>query len=124
MNLFGKARAQLPLTPWERTILKLLQSLLIAVLIALAPVVANLLGQDSIVWANAFRVLAATASMAILNALWKYFQAQGDSPLLTAADPVYKAAVQRLIALGANDVKTEPPLANAPSDAEISTPTP
>ncbi len=85
LTLTQRARARLALTPAERALLRLMEGLLCAGLVAAAPIVAQALGQQSVNWGDVARAALAAAATAILLALTKYARAQGDPPLPTPA---------------------------------------
>src|SRR5690242_4732850 len=88
MNLSQKAAAGFNLTPWERSLLKLGQSLLVAFAVAAAPVVADALSSHGAVdWGATLHNALLLGSMAVASMVVKYFKAQGDSPLPTAPTP-------------------------------------
>lgn len=102
MNLFAKANQGLNLTPGERAVLKLIEGFFIAGLASLAPVVARLAAQQNINWSDELRIVLVTFTVAVLFAISKYFKAQGDAPLATAADALAQEVTNRG---GLNDVK-------------------
>ena len=79
-HLFQRARARVALTPGERALLRLLEGLLCAALVAAAPIIAQALGQQSVNWSDVGRAALAAGATAILLALTKYARAQGDPP--------------------------------------------
>jgi len=88
MNLSQKAAAGFNLTPWERSLLKLGQSLLVAFAVAAAPVIADALSSHGAVdWGATLHNALLLGSMAVASMVVKYFKAQGDSPLPTAPTP-------------------------------------
>jgi hypothetical protein len=79
--MFARAFAGLNLTPLERAILKFLEMGVIAGVVALAPIFAQLANQQTPDWATFLRLAGATFATAFLGAIWKYLKAQGDPPL-------------------------------------------
>ena len=79
-QLFQRARAHAALTPAERALLRLLEGLLCAALVAAAPIIAQALGQQRVNWSDVGRAALAAVATAILLALTKYARAQGDMP--------------------------------------------
>jgi hypothetical protein len=80
IHLLQRARARAALTPAERALLRLLEGLLCAALVAAAPIIAQALGQQSVNWGDVGRAALAAVATAILLALAKYARAQGDTP--------------------------------------------
>lgn len=80
-ELLRRAAARAALTPAERALLRLAEGLLCAGLVAVTPVVAQALGQQSVRWGDVGRAALAAAATAILLALAKYARAQSDPPL-------------------------------------------
>ena len=80
-TLFARARAYAPLTPAERALLRLLEGLLCAALVAALPLLADALSRTSVNWGDAARTALAAAAVAILLALAKYAKAHGDPAL-------------------------------------------
>ena len=80
-TLFARARARAPLTPGERALLRLIEGLACAALVAALPVVANALGHGAVRWDDVGRAALAAAGVAVLLALAKYARAQGDPAL-------------------------------------------
>lgn len=83
-TLFARARAYAPLTPGERALLRLIEGLTCAALVAALPVVASALGHGPVRWDDVARTVLAAAAVAVLLALAKYARAQGDPALGTA----------------------------------------
>lgn len=79
--MFRRAFAGLNLTPFERAIMKLLQLLLIAAVIAALPIVSAALNQQNPDWNNVIHTAIAAVSMAVAGAFWKWFSAHLDTPL-------------------------------------------
>jgi hypothetical protein len=84
-NIFARARAYASLTPAERALLKLIEGLICAALVAALPIVADALSHGGVDWPAILRAALAAASVAILMALTKYARAQADPVLATAA---------------------------------------
>ncbi len=93
-SLFGRARARAPLTPVERALLRLIEGLACAALVAALPVVADALGHGAVHWDDVGRTALAAAAVAVLLALAKYARAQGDPALGTAIEEVASALAQ------------------------------
>ncbi|HET9111495.1 MAG TPA: hypothetical protein VFN78_11770 [Ktedonobacterales bacterium] len=82
-SLWSRARAYATLTPGERALLRLVEGLLCAGVVAALPVIAEALGQLPVNWSALGRAALAAAATAILLALSKYLRAQGDPPIAT-----------------------------------------
>ena len=82
INLLRRAASYAPLTAGERAVLRLLEGLLCAGLVAMAPVVAQALAQQQVIWADTLRAALAAGGVAVMLALSKYARAHGD-PMLT-----------------------------------------
>ena len=110
MGLFAKAEANLNLAPWERAVLKLVQSLFAAFVIAAAPVLADALSTHSSVdWGATLHNGLLLGSMAALMTLIKYLRAQKDQPIAQfAADELQNLATTLSDANGLNEPVTEP----------------
>ena len=104
MNLFARSRAQLNLSPGERAFLKLIEGFVVAGVVAALPIVAQLLAQQSVNWADVARLAGGTFAVAALMAAAKYYKAQGDIPL---EETIALAAgkVAHATGTGMNDVK-------------------
>lgn len=100
MNVFARANTNQNLTPFERALLKLLQNLLIAAVVAALPAVSAALAQQSPNWSDVLHTAIAAVSVAVGNAFWKWFTAQGDPPLLHEASYVTVAGQAALSAQG------------------------
>lgn len=83
-TLFARARAYAPLTPGERALLRLIEGLACAALVAALPIVAGALAHGPVRWDDVARTALAAAAVAVLLALAKYARAQGDPALGTA----------------------------------------
>lgn len=91
-----RARAKLPLTPGERAWLKLAEGLaLTAVLAALVTAGHALEGSGPVDWQRVGFAAGVAALVAVLNALAKYFTAQGDAPLADALTLLASEAAAR-----------------------------
>jgi hypothetical protein len=87
-TLFGRARANMPLTPAERAVLRLVEGLVCAALVAALPIIADALARGTVSWPDVARAALAAAAVAVLLALAKYARAHGDPAIgqaLTAA---------------------------------------
>ena len=84
MSLFTRANAYAPLTPLERAFLKLLWGLGATALIAMLPILAQALAQQSVDWGVVLRTALAAGGVAISLALLKLVKAYRD-PLLPAS---------------------------------------
>ena len=123
-NLFARARAYTNLTPAERALLKLVEGLICAALVAALPIVAQALGRGGVDWSAIARAALAAASVAVLMALTKYARAQSDptlpSALASAGADLANAIDMRDTAdaggTPAPDVPTQPVLTSAPAD--------
>jgi len=80
VKLFTLARTNAPLAPAERALLKLIEGLACAALVAALPIVADALGQGSVNWADVGRTALAAGATAALLALIKYCKAYTDPP--------------------------------------------
>lgn len=80
-DLYARARANVTLTPGERALLKLLEGLLCAGVVAALPIVAGALGHAGVQWSDVGRTALAAGSVAALLALAKYLKAHGDPAL-------------------------------------------
>jgi len=83
-NIFARARAYASLTPAERALLKLIEGLICAALVAALPIVAEALSRGGVDWPVIARAALAAASVAVLMALTKYARAQADPALASA----------------------------------------
>ena len=90
-SLFDRAHRQLNLSPAERAVLKLVEGFLVAGLVAALPVVAQLLAQQSVDWAQSARIAGGVFVMAVLLAVLKYAKAHGDLPLEEIITPIEQA---------------------------------
>lgn len=112
-TLFARARAYAPLTPGERALLRLIEGLACAALVAALPVVADALGHGSVRWDDVVRTALAAAGVAVLLALAKYARAQGDPALGTAIAEVAGALTSHPATGPA------PSAANTPPEAHV-----
>lgn len=81
-GMMNRARAKLPLTPGERALLKLAQGFLVTGLVAALLTAGHALeGDGPVEWRRVLFASAVAALVAVLNALAKYFTAQGDAPI-------------------------------------------
>lgn len=80
-NLLTRARAYASLTPGERALLKLLEGLACAALVASLPIVSTALATGAVNWPDVARTALAASGVAILLALAKYAKAHGDPAL-------------------------------------------
>lgn len=87
-TLFRRARAYAALTPAERALLKLLEGLACAALVAALPIVADALSRGAVSWPDVGRAALAAAAVAVLLALTKYAKAHGDPTLADAVAAV------------------------------------
>lgn len=123
LTTIQRARARLPLTPGERAALKLGQGLALTALMAALVTAGHALeGTGTTDWRRIGFAAGVAALVAVLNALAKYFTAQGDAPLadalaLLAAEAELHAQgsttpsptdrpVNTVETVGANDAKT------------------
>lgn len=86
-NLWRRAQANARLTPAERALLRLVEGLLCAGMVAALPVVADALSQQTVNWSDVGRAALAAAATAMLLALNKYLSAHGDPPASGAGTP-------------------------------------
>ena len=80
-SLFARARANMTLTPGERALLKLIEGLLCAGVVAALPALAGALGHNGVHWSDVARTALAAGAVAVLLALAKYAKAHGDPAL-------------------------------------------
>ena len=80
-QVFTKARSYAPLAPAERALLKLIEGLVCAALVAALPILADALGRGGVNWGDVGQAALAAGATAALLALLKYCKAQGDPPL-------------------------------------------
>jgi hypothetical protein len=80
-DLLQRAKQYQSLTPGERALLRLIEGLVCAALVAAPLVVADALGSATINWADVGRAALAAACVAVLLALAKYARAHGDPEL-------------------------------------------
>jgi hypothetical protein len=81
MSLFARASNHAALAPSERALLKLIEGLACAALVAALPIISDALGHGSVNWSDVGRTALATGVTAALLALIKYCKAYGDPPL-------------------------------------------
>lgn len=93
-NVFQRAAEYQPLTPGERALLRLIEGLACAGLVAALPIVAAALSNTNVNWSNVLRAALAAAAVAILMALTKYTKAHGDPVLSDALGQVVTAGDQ------------------------------
>ena len=77
------ARAYATLTPGERALVRLIEGLVCAALVAALPIIAEALARQQVNWDDVLRAALAAGATAALLALHKYLRAQGDPPLAT-----------------------------------------
>lgn len=80
-RIFIQARNHMQLTPSERALLRLIEGLACAALIAALPIVADGLSGGNVNWGDIGRTALAAGATAALLALIKYCKAYGDPPL-------------------------------------------
>jgi hypothetical protein len=80
-KLFIQARKNALLAPAERALLKLMEGLACAALVAALPIIADALARGGVDWADVGRTALAAGATAALLALLKYCRAYGDPPL-------------------------------------------
>jgi hypothetical protein len=108
MSMFARARAYAALTPAERALLRLIEGLVCAALVAALPVLAEALGTGSVRWGDVARTALAASAVAVLLALAKYAKAHGD-PALGDALGAVAGAPARLTATSGGDAGTSGP---------------
>lgn len=81
VRLFTQARNHASLAPAERALLKLIEGMACAALVAAMPIVADALGRGSVNWGDVGRAALAAGATAALLALIKYCKAHSDPPL-------------------------------------------
>lgn len=105
MSLFSKAAAGMPLTPAQRTVLRAIESVLLAALVSFLIVLPQLTNGFDFAHTN-WGAVAGAFGVALLMSASKWFKAHGDAALGDAAD---SAAVQLSeFADVPNDVVIEP----------------
>lgn len=87
LSIWRRARAYATLTPGERALLRLVEGLFCAGLVAALPILADALSQQSVNWSAVGRTALAAATTAILLALNKYLSARSDPPAPSDAAP-------------------------------------
>ncbi|HST89879.1 MAG TPA: hypothetical protein VLJ14_16015 [Ktedonobacterales bacterium] len=121
-NIFARARAYASLTPAERALLKLIEGLICAALVAALPIVAEALSRGGVDWSSIMRAALAAASVAILMALTKYARAQADPALadaLLAPEPAPVPAPNIPAAQNGSDIAPIHSIAAVPADAAL-----
>lgn len=86
-QVFTKARSYAQLAPAERALLKLIEGLICAALVAALPILADALGRGAVNWGDVGRAALAAGATAALLALLKYCKAHGDPPLPSPPSP-------------------------------------
>jgi hypothetical protein len=114
MNLFAAARAGMPLTPGQRTVLRAIESVLLAALVSFMIVLPQLTNGFDLAHTN-WGAMAGAFGVAFLMALAKWFKAHGDTPLADASENA--AGALREFADVPNDVVIEPELPAMSADA-------
>jgi hypothetical protein len=114
-SLFRRARAYSSLTPAERALLKLLEGLACAALVAALPIVATALAQGTVNWPDVARAALAAGAVAILLAFAKYAKAHGDP---TLSDLMNAAAQEVASSSGASTGR--PPAGDQPPSNGVS----
>lgn len=89
-SIFSRAHLHANLTPAERALLKLIEGLACAALVAALPILSSALANGPVNWPDVVRAALAAAAVAVLLALSKYAKAHADpalgDTLNTAAD--------------------------------------
>ncbi len=80
-SLWRRAQTYAGLTPAERALLRLVEGLLCAGMVAALPIIADALSQQAVNWTDVGRAALAAAATAMLLALNKYLRAHGDPPI-------------------------------------------
>ena len=80
-RILTKARRYAPLAPAERALLKLIEGLVCAALVAALPILADALGRGGVNWSDVGRAALAAGATAALLALLKYCKAHSDPPM-------------------------------------------
>ena len=83
-DMMRRAQAYQGLTPGERAVLRLVEGLACAALVAALPIVADTLSRQGVNWDDVGRAALAAGVTSALLALSKYVHAQGDPPLAGA----------------------------------------
>src|SRR6185312_562177 len=112
------------LTPTQRAVLQLVENLALAFFVSALPVLSSLLSSNGVIdWPSTLRIAGATGAMAVLAAAKKWAKAQGDSPLITAAEGLLDAGSAHLASgFGLNESVTEPdpePPTDTPASAAL-----
>lgn len=111
-NVFERAAEYQPLTPGERALLRLIEGLACAGLVAALPIVAAALGSTDVNWGTVVRAALAAVAVAILMALAKYTKAHGD--------PMLSDALSQLAASGDHTARHEtPPIPHVPEGETV-----
>lgn len=88
LKIFGRAAQNLPLTPWERAILRMVGSLwqtgLAAGVVAVLEAISN--GGQPLTLGQLAHVAAVAAAAAVVSGIAKLTNAQGDPPLTTGGN--------------------------------------
>ena len=91
-DLFARASAYEQLTPAERAILRLLEGLVCAGLVAALPILASALGHTQVNWGDVARAALSAGAVAMLLALAKYARAHGDPMIAGRLDDLASTA--------------------------------
>jgi hypothetical protein len=82
MNMFTRSRLNLPLSPAERSFLKLLQGIVASALVSGVVAVVPFLEQQTVNWHTVATVGVSAVAVTLYTAIQKYFTAQGDPIVL------------------------------------------
>jgi len=101
MNLFQRASLKLPLSPIERSILKLVKSFLLTGLVAILPTINAIItaiatGTFSQNWTQQLYLLSAAFLVAVVHAVAKYFSSQGDFLVGSVIDQIADTISQKM----------------------------
>ena len=114
LTLFSRARAGFNLTPAERSLLKLLQGLVITFVVAVCTQISALATTGGLTFDhNTLLLLAGSGVAAVLAALHKLSSASGD-PLLSAVVSAVESEVGKYVPLHQQATPTPAPAPAAP----------
>jgi hypothetical protein len=91
MEMFTRARLQLPLAPSQRAFLKVLKGLVISAIMTAATAVWPLIQSQNVNWRTVVITAITTVAFTLFTALDKYWTSQGDAPLAAVAGSVAAA---------------------------------
>lgn len=113
LTIFSRARQNLALTPAERSLLKLLQGLVITFVVAICTQVSALAATGGLSFDhNTLLLLAGSGVAAVLTALHKLSSASGD-PLLAAVVGAVESEVGKYVPLHQQSAPSAPAVSTA-----------